>query len=209
MVTPERKAKILGVLQRRQPDLTVVIEDITDPHNVSAIFRTCDAVGVYAVHLVYQNQKFPELNSTTSSSALKWMKIFRHNTIQECYEILRSEGYKIGATSLGKGAQDLYTIDLSEKTAIVVGNEHSGVSSLAAAEADYFFKIPMMGMVQSLNVSVAAAVILYEALRQRSLIGDYNISKISPEEIEICYAEWLNNTPFIGDILKNKKGNSK
>lgn len=195
MATPHRKEKITRVLKRRQKDLTVVVEDITDPHNVSAILRTCDAVGVWAVHLVYHSQKFPDLSSKSSSSALKWIKIYRHHSIQECYDSLHEQGFIIGATSLGEQSRGLYELDLLSRTAVVVGNEHTGVSSQAAEKADYIFKIPMMGMVQSLNVSVATAVVLYEAFRQRNIQGKYSAAEGSACS-EQHFQQWLENDPF-------------
>jgi len=196
VTTTQRKAKIEKVLSHRQTDLTVVVEDITDPHNVSAILRTCDAVGVFAVHLVYHDQEFPELSSKSSSSALKWVKSYHHSSIQQCYDFLRSEGFIIGATALHSSSCNLYDLDLRKKTAIVVGNEHSGVSSEAAQQADFTFRVPMMGMVQSLNVSVATAVTIYEALRQRMSAGDYTQTKMSPQIFKKVREEWLENAPF-------------
>ncbi len=166
-MTERRKEKMLAVLRRRQPNLTVVLEDIHDPHNVSAILRTADAVGIPEVQLVYSIDKVPRLGKKSSASALKWVKRRSFGSIKECYDRLHQEGFTICATSLGKRSISLYRLDLTRKVALVFGNEHRGVSPAAARSADENFLIPMTGMIQSLNVSVACAVSLYEALRQR------------------------------------------
>ncbi len=163
---------MLGVLRHRQSDLTVVLEDIHDPHNVSAILRTADAVGVIGVQLVYPEGAFPKLGKKSSASAVKWIERRGFRSMQECYEKLRGEGFRIYATHLGRNAVSLYDLDLTRRVALVFGNEHRGVSAGAARLADATFRIPMTGMVQSLNVSVACAVSLYEAFRQRRAAND-------------------------------------
>jgi tRNA (guanosine-2'-O-)-methyltransferase len=182
--------KIRGVLARRQPDLTVVMENIHDPHNVSAIFRTCDAVGVMQVELLYTQEKFPRIGKKSSSSASKWLDRRRHTSVDECYRVLREEGFRIYATHLGPGSVSIYDLDLTHKVALVFGNEHRGVSDEAAARADGNFQIPMIGMIQSLNVSVAAAVSLYEAFRQRTACGAIHRCAFSQEEQDARYEEW-------------------
>lgn len=186
-----RKEKITGVLSRRQPDLTVVMENIHDAHNVSAILRSCDAVGVMQVELVYSKERFPRIGKKSSSSANKWLDRRNHQSIVECYTTLRSEGFAIYATRLGGGAVSLYDLDLTRRTALVFGNEHRGVSDEAASAADGVFEIPMMGMIQSLNVSVACAVCLYEALRQRLAGGGFDKPKYSQQEITHLYEKWI------------------
>ena len=175
----------------RQPDLTVVMENIHDPHNVSAMLRSADAVGIHEVQLVYTREKYPKVGKKSSSSASKWVGRRKFNSIGECYDALRREGFVIYATRLGEGARSLYTLDLKQKTAFVFGNEHSGVSDEAAAMADASVMIPMMGMIQSLNVSVACAVTLYEALRQRLEGGNYERRRFSKTEFDVLSEEWL------------------
>jgi tRNA (guanosine-2'-O-)-methyltransferase len=167
------------------------MENIHDPHNVSAVFRTCDAVGVMQVELLYSVEKFPRIGKKSSSSANKWLERRRHTSVTECFRTLREEGFRIYATHLGPSAVSLYDLDLTHKVALVFGNEHRGVSEEAAANADANFQIPMVGMIQSLNVSVAAAVSLYEALRQRLACGAFNRSAFSQEEIEALYEQWI------------------
>lgn len=189
-VTDERLAKITKAATARQHSLHVVLENIHDPHNVSAIFRTCDAVGVPRISLLYTIEEFPKLSKISSASALKWVEKERHKNVDECYSHLRKQGFKIYASKLEPNAVNLYDIDLTEKSAIVLGNESRGVSDEAAEKADEIFYIPMRGMIQSLNVSVANAVILYEAQRQRREKGMYDKSELSGEELDNLIDDW-------------------
>ena len=188
--TEERLQKITSVVKTRQHSLRVVLENIHDPHNVSAIFRSCDAVGVPKVSLIYNTEKFPKISKTSSSSANKWIEKEKFEDVEKCYSSLRKEGFKIYASMLADEAVDLFDIDFTEKTALVMGNEHRGVSGDAAKLADKIFFIPMNGMIQSLNVSVATAVTLYEAYRQRNSKGMYVKSELSEKEIENMIDEW-------------------
>jgi tRNA (guanosine-2'-O-)-methyltransferase len=188
--TDERLAKLRAALRRRQPDLTVVMENIHDPHNVSAMLRSCDAVGVLRVHLVYTNEAVPDIGAKSSASARKWVERTSHRSMAECYTRLRSEGYAVYATRLDPQARSLYDLDLTRPTAFVFGNEHRGVSDEAASEADGSVMIPMLGMIQSLNVSVACAVSLFEAARQRMKVGAYEMPKMSEEELERLLKVW-------------------
>jgi tRNA (guanosine-2'-O-)-methyltransferase len=186
-----RKNKVFKVLEQRQPDLTVVMEDIHDPHNVSAMLRSADAVGIMGVNLVYTTAKYPKIGSKSSSSANKWITRRKFPSINECYGKLREEGFQILATKLDENAKQLYEFDLTKPTAFVFGNEHAGVTDEAATLADATVYIPMMGMIQSLNVSVACAVTIYEALRQRMLKGYYDQSRFGQKELELLKEEWL------------------
>jgi tRNA (guanosine-2'-O-)-methyltransferase len=191
MKSAARREKILRVLSHRQPDATIVMENIHDPHNVSAIFRSADAVGIPEVQLVYTNTEFPKIGKKSSSSANKWVTKRRFSSVKECYDTLHGEGYVIYATRLDANAKPLYDVDFTKKIAIVMGNEHAGVSDDAALLADGTIMIPMMGMIQSLNVSVAAAVTLYEMLRQRLAAGKYETTGYEKEAFDVLYAEWL------------------
>ncbi len=186
-----RKNKVFKVLEQRQPDLTVVMEDIHDPHNVSAMLRSADAVGIMGVNLVYTTAKYPKIGSKSSSSANKWITRRKFPSITECYGKLREEGFQILATKLDENARQLYEFDLTKPTAFVFGNEHAGVTDEAASLADSTVYIPMMGMIQSLNVSVACAVTIYEALRQRMMKGYYEQSRFGQKELELLKEEWL------------------
>ena len=186
----QRQNKIYSVLKARQYSLQVVLENIHDPHNVSAIFRTCDAVGIPETALIYNEEKFPKIGRKTSASAFKWVDKIKYESVDECYFDLHAKGFKIYASEISKDAVSLYDIDLTEKTAIVFGNEHRGVSEEAAKKADKKFLIPMYGMVQSLNVSVAAAVVLYEALRQRLIKNKYSDPEISESVFKELIEKW-------------------
>ncbi len=188
--TEKRKNKITAVVKARQKSLSVVLENIHDPHNVSAIFRTCDAVGVPEISLIYNIEKFPKIGKKSSASAFKWVEKEKYKSVKECYDTLRKSGFRIYASAITDDAKNLYDFDLTQKIAIVLGNEHRGVSEEAAELADEKFLIPMYGMVQSLNVSVAAAVILYETMRQRGEKGMYNKSEFDGKELESLIEKW-------------------
>lgn len=190
-ITPRRLSRMRGTLIRRQPDLTVVMENIHDAHNVSAMLRSCDAVGTATAHLVYDVEEVPEIAGGISVSAHRWLDLRRHETIEACYAALRDEGLAIYATALSEFSHDLYALDLTRPTAFVFGNEVRGVSKEAARQADGTVYIPMMGMVESLNVSVACAVALYEALRQRRLAGRYEGSTWAAADIDDRLRAWL------------------
>jgi tRNA (guanosine-2'-O-)-methyltransferase len=191
--TTRRQQRIAEVLRRRQPDLTVVLENVHDSHNVSSVLRSCDAVGVLRVHLVYSLEEVPQrpFARTTSASAAKWIEAVRHASIDDCYRTLRQEEFAIIATALTPGALELHDVDLRRPTALVFGNEMRGLSDEAVAKADGHLTIPMLGMVQSLNISVACAVTLYEAMRQRREAGDYANAKLSEAERTRLLEEWL------------------
>ena len=191
MRTDKRIEKIERVLQKKQPDLTVVLENIHDPHNVSAILRSCDAVGVHEVQLLYTTDEFPEIGKKSSASAKKWIRRRNHRSIEACYEFLRNNEFIIYATRIADGTELLYDLDLTRRIAFVFGNENRGVSERAAEKADGIFQIPMLGMIQSLNVSVACAVTLFEAYRQRHQGGHYDSPKLSAQEFTKVKDEWL------------------
>lgn len=190
-ITAERRARISHVLERRQPTLTVVFENVQDAHNVSAVIRSCDAVGVLDAHGIYQDlEKFPELGEKSSASARKWVNVYLHNSVDACYADLRAKGFRIYTTHLSSDAVELHTLDLTQPIALVFGNEHEGVTEEARSKADGNFLIPQVGMIQSLNISVACAVSLYEAYRQRNVKGLYNAPQLAPEELATMITDW-------------------
>lgn len=189
-LTENRKNKIDSVLKARQFSLRVVIENVHDPHNVSAVFRTCDAAGIPKISLIYNKEKFPKIAKTSSASAFKWVDKEKFRSVDECYESLRKEGFQILATSLTAESVNLYDVDFTKKTAVVLGNEHRGVSEEAEQKADRCLYIPQFGMVQSLNISVANAVIVYEALRQRKAAGLYDDTELDIQTYEAILDEW-------------------
>lgn len=191
--TTRRTRRVEAVLRRRQPSLAVVLEDVHDPHNASAVLRSCDAVGVLDVHLVYVHDQAPTkvFNRATSASAAKWIRTHVHESIEACYERLRDQGFIIHAAALREESRDIYALDLTAPTALVFGNEQRGVTDEAANLADHTVTIPMQGMVESLNISVACAVTLYEAMRQRSAVGMYDLPQLNAEDMATLRDEWI------------------
>jgi tRNA (guanosine-2'-O-)-methyltransferase len=187
----ERQQRIDTTLARRQPGLVVVLENVHDPHNIGAILRSCDAVGVMHVMMIYTIEEPPNIRATTSASGVvKWLNFHRYSSVKACYDRLHADGFQILATKIEPAAKQVYSFDLSRPTAIVVGNEHRGVSEEAAAGADDLLYIPMMGMAESVNVSVAAAICLFEALRQRLANGMYDEPQIARDKLSSLKAEW-------------------
>jgi len=166
-MTPKRKQRFQKVARHRQFDLTVVLENIWDPHNIAAILRSCDAVGIQVIHLVYNTEKFPGIGTKAAAGVKKWLTFKHYKSISACYRALHRRKFSIYASTLQPGSRDLYRLNLKKPTALVFGNEHRGASADAVRLADSTFLIPQVGFAQSLNVSVAAAVSLYEAFRQR------------------------------------------
>ena len=189
--TARRKARFLDVLSHRQPDLTLVLANIHDPHNVSAIYRSCDAFGVSQVHLYYTNTPFPALGRKTSASARKWVESVRHKTSGDMLANLRAQGMLVLATSFTEKARPMRDWDFTRPTAVIMGNEHSGVEPELLAAADGELYVPMYGMIQSFNVSVASAIILAEAARQREAAGMYATPRFDEATLATRLGEWL------------------
>ncbi len=190
-MTPERKAKLISVLNRRQEDLTVVLENVSDPHNISAVMRTCDAVGVQEVFVL--NTRLPahkKWGPKSSSSAHKWLTIHPFSDVEKCFGEIRKRYPRILTTFLSPVATPLYEINFTEPLALVFGNEHAGVSPEIRALADGDFIIPQVGIIQSLNISVACAVVLYEAFRQKEKAGHYNERVLSDKTFAELFALW-------------------
>jgi tRNA (guanosine-2'-O-)-methyltransferase len=167
---PRRFERLKAVLDRRMANLTVLVEQVEKPHNLSAILRTCDAVGVLEAHAVCRQGRLPTFNSTAQGSQ-KWVPLHVHETITAAMTALKEQGFRLVGTHLGVEAIDYGACDYTGPTAFVLGAEKWGLSTEAAALVDQPVFIPMRGMVQSLNVSVAAATLLFEALRQRRAAG--------------------------------------
>jgi len=190
-MTPERREKIQTVLSKRQNDITIVLENVFDPHNISAVMRTCDAVGVQEVYVL--NTKIPrhkKWGAKSSSSAAKWLTVYQFENAEECFSELKKKYSKILTTHLSSDAVNLYQIDLTQPVALVFGNEHSGVSEEIRNLADGNFIIPQAGIIRSLNISVACAVTLYEAYRQKALAGHYNKAKLNGEILKDLMEKW-------------------
>ncbi len=190
-MTPERNERLTSVLNKRQPDLTVVLENVFDPHNISAVMRTADAVGIQDIFIL--NDKIPphrKWGVKSSSSAAKWLTVHQYTDANECFAELRKHYKKIYTTHLSSNAVGLYELNLTESVALVFGNEHSGVSKEIIAMADGNFIIPQVGIIKSLNISVACAVTLYEAYRQKNHAGHYADLKLKAERLEVLRNEW-------------------
>jgi tRNA (guanosine-2'-O-)-methyltransferase len=190
-MTPERSEKLLKVLSRRQTDITVVMENVQDPHNISAVMRTCDAVGIQDIYIL--NTKIPrhqKFGAKSSSSAAKWLSVHQFDNVAKCFEALRKNYETILTTHLSSDAVSLYEIDFTQSVALVFGNEHAGVSDEVRALADGNFIIPQMGIIQSLNISVACAVSIYEAYRQKNIAGHYNSIALPENRLNILMKDW-------------------
>lgn len=174
-MTPEREDRIRQVLDKRQDNITIVLENVFDPHNISAVMRTCDAVGVQDIYIL--NTRIPKhkkWGAKSSSSADKWLTIHQFTDAATCFEVLRKKYSRIFTTHLSSDAASLYEMDLTGRIALVFGNERTGVSDEIRALSDGNFIIPQVGIIKSLNISVACAISLYEAYRQKAGAGHYN-----------------------------------
>ncbi len=192
-MTPERFKRLTEVLQKRQFNITIVLENIMDPHNISAVMRTCDAIGVQEIYVLNTKIRAHEKWSTkASSSAEKWLTVRQFDKAETCFGALHTKGFKILTTHLGENSVSLYKMDLTKKVALVFGNEHSGVSDDIRALADGNFLIPQVGIIKSLNISVACAVCLYEAQRQKELAGHYRETELGIEQLTLM-EEWKLN----------------
>lgn len=190
-VTPRREARIREVLSRRQPDLTLVLDNIWDPHNVSAILRSCDAFGVFRVHLYYTSEKVPDIGHKTSGSARKWVERTEHTDAAAMIAGLRESGHQVLRTGFSETSAPHHAVDFTRPTAVILGNEHRGVSPEIIELVPDEICIPMQGMIPSLNVSVASAVILYEAYSQRRATGRYDRPSLAENMIAALSQEWM------------------
>ncbi len=190
-MTPERYKRLTSVLNKRQPDLTVVLENVFDPHNVSAVMRTCDAVGIQDVYIL--NDRIPphkKWGYRSSSTAAEWLTIHQFTNVVECFAELRKLYKNIYATHLGDKSTMLHQLNLTESAALVFGNETFGVSEEIVNLVDGTFIIPQVGIIKSLNISVACAVTLYEAFRQKQIAGHYNEPRLGEEPLKVLKEEW-------------------
>jgi len=194
-MTPEREERIKKVLEKRQNNLTVVLENVFDPHNISAVMRTCDAVGIQEIFVLNTKiSKHKKWGVRSSSSASKWLTIHQYTDEKLCFEALRKKYPLVLTTHLSSTAVSLYDIDFSHPVALVFGNEHDGVSEEIRTLADGNFVIPQVGMIRSLNISVACAVSLYEAFRQKKAAGHYDHPMLENEEYQVLWKEWSSHT---------------
>ncbi len=182
-VSPERYQKIRDVLSKRQTSLTVCLEQVHKPHNVSAVIRSCDAVGIHKVHAVWDDET-KELRGGTAMGSQNWVYMENHNSIGDAVSHLQEQKMQVLVTHLSDQAVDFRDVDYTKPTAIILGQEKHGATQQAIDLADQEIVIPMVGMVQSLNVSVAAALVLYEAQRQRQIAGMYDTQHLDESDCQ-------------------------
>ena len=205
---PTREQKLRSVIRQSQPDLTVILENIFDPLNISAVLRSCDAVGVREVFVVYTKQYLDKrglvLGKRTSGGTFKWIDVYYFEDLEECFRRVKERYGRVLATlPPEEGVPSLYSHDLSQPTALLFGNEDEGVSTEALALTDDSFTIPQAGFAESLNISVACAVTLFEAKRQRTEQGFYDEKPhLTPEQQEQLFERWTS-------MLKSDKNHRK
>ncbi|WP_299975309.1 tRNA (guanosine(18)-2'-O)-methyltransferase TrmH [uncultured Pseudoteredinibacter sp.] len=188
-MTPERLAKIRAVLNRRQPDLTVINDEVHKGRNLAAIMRTCDAVGIDHMHIVEPKEGYRSFRGTASGSN-KWVEVSTYDSVSQAIKSVKSAGMKVVAAHLDERAVDYRSIDYCQPVALLMGMEKEGVSEEALSLADETVVIPMQGMVESFNVSVAAAIILAEAQRQRQVAGMYETGRLSESHYQRRFFQW-------------------
>ncbi|HEX3130536.1 MAG TPA: tRNA (guanosine(18)-2'-O)-methyltransferase TrmH [Thermoanaerobaculia bacterium] len=203
MSTPKRFHRVREVLDRRQPDLTVLMEDVQIPRNFAALLRTCDAVGVLEAHAVWRIGGQLKISRPASGGTRKWVPVRRYRDLESAAATLKGRGFRILAAHPADRAVDYREVDYTLPTAVLLGQEETGVTPQAVEMADDLVVIPMMGMGLSLNVSVAAALILFEARRQRAAAGLYDQRRLDPELYERLLFEWT--YPVLARLCQKKK----
>lgn len=188
-MTPERFAKLRQVLTARQPDLTVIMENVHKSHNIAAALRTCDAVGIFEIHGISHEGEIPR-HHMVSGGTRKYVRTYLHNDVITACRLLKASGHQLVAAQPTETAVDYREVDYTQPTALILGSELWGVSVAAAEIADVHVVVPMHGVVTSLNVSVAAAILLYEVRNQRHAAGMYDECRIPPDVFERILFEW-------------------
>ena len=212
MMTEKRTERFREVVKNRQANLTVILENVHDLHNIGAVLRTCDSVGIGEIFILntdpkLKDQEYLHLTARSSSGARKWINVNYYTEIKPCFEHVRKQFDYIFCTHLDGDTQSLYDLDLTASVALLFGNEHEGVSEEALSYCDGNFLIPQVGMVQSLNISVACAVTIYEAMRQRITKGFYeNNPTLNEAEQEILLKDYMRRHEL---KIKNKSVKKK
>jgi len=201
-MTPERYLRLRETLDRRQPDLTLITEQIHKPRNVAALVRTADAVGIHEVHMVWPWDHHRRYSGTAMGSD-RWVNVNRHESMSSAITQLKGNGYKVYAAHFSDQAIDYREVDYTVPCALVMGNEKQGITDETAALVDEHVVVPMMGMVESFNVSVAAAIILAEAQRQRAALYMYDKVRLDSEEYWQTFFRWAH--PKIAQYCHKKK----
>ncbi len=185
----ERYLRLTSVLDKRQPDLTVIMDNVNKAHNLAAIIRSCDAVGVLEAHAISPHPNI-RMRQKAASGSSKWVKLNLHRDLTTLTSQLKYSGYQIIAVHVDQKAVDYRQLDYTKPTALLMGEELEGLSDVAIDLADQTVRIPMMGMVESLNVSVATALILYRAMSQREQEGMYDQCRINKADYDKILFEW-------------------
>ncbi len=200
-MTPERLERINKMLDQRQPDLTVCMEGVHKRHNLAAVVRTADAIGISDVHAIWKSEEM-EVRGGSAAGSQNWIDVHNYNKTADAICELKKQGMQVLVTNLSDTAVDFHEIDYTKPTAIILGQEKFGASDIALEMADQHIVIPMVGMVQSLNVSVACSVVLYEAQRQRQIAGMYDTPRISEQRRQRFLFE--GGHPIFSEACKRK-----
>ena len=205
-ITPARREKILSVLQQRTRDITVILEDIYQPHNASAVLRNCDSFGVQDVHIVENKNIFTITQGVTIGSD-RWLTLYRYNeqsinNTEECLKRLKNEGYVIAATTPYKEHITIEELSVNTKVALMFGSEINGLSEYAKNNADVSVKIPMVGFSESFNISVSAALCLYNLMSR--LKKEHNNWKVTETEKLDLELNWLQKSIKGGELIEKK-----
>lgn len=201
-MTPERYQRLRQTLDMRQPDLTVLMDNVHKSHNLSAILRSCDATGVFEAHAVYDRTTIRP-NKGISSGGGKWVGLNTHQTIGAALDHFQAQQMQLVVADVGPNAVDFRDVDYTCPTVIVMGAELSGPDAAVLERADKVVTIPLDGMVDSLNVSVAAALILFEAQQQRKKAGLYGASRLPEAVYQKTLFEWLH--PKLARFYRSRK----
>jgi tRNA (guanosine-2'-O-)-methyltransferase len=199
-ISENKRTKMLEVIQNRTRYLTVVLEDIFQPHNASAVLRTCDIFGVQDIHVVEAKYAFKPI-STVAMGASKWVDVHSHTSVEQSFDVLKSQGYLIVATTPHTNCYELPTLPIDKKMAFVFGSERTGLSDEAMNHADMFVKIPMYGFVESFNISVSVALCLYDVimrLRQSNIV--WNLSENERDDLLL---EWMSRVSKTVELLQD------
>ncbi|MDA0956145.1 MAG: tRNA (guanosine(18)-2'-O)-methyltransferase TrmH [Proteobacteria bacterium] len=188
-MTPQRARRIRAVLDRRQPDLRVLTDSVHKGHNLSAIVRSADAFGVLDMDVVVGDGDYRAYRSTAMGSQ-RWVCLHRHSSVEAALASQKAAGYQVVVAHLDPTAVDFRTVDYTRPTVLLMGAEKQGPGAAALAAADHYVTIPMVGMVESFNVSVAAALLLAEAYRQREAAGLFAQPRLDPTRYERLFFEW-------------------
>ncbi len=200
-VSLNRQKRMDDVLQNRTRFLSVILEDIYQPHNASAVLRSCECLGVQDIHIIEKANRY-RVNPDIALGAAQWLTLYHHENIKSCFNELKNQGYQIAAMTLSDDSLNIDELDLSQKTAICFGTEENGLSDSAIIFSDVKVKIPMVGFTQSFNISVSAAISLY-TLTQKLHRSNLNW-QLTEEEKTALKINWLIKSTPGGDKIKEK-----